>query len=155
MAGFGKLADEFEKSSSNGSEERTDSKAPTTVQRSMAIVRTVDKMKAQGIKVTKKAELDYILALRVLERAGVDLPLPDAPQSIQGAVQAEVPVETPLARPDIKRDPKQHPAEFREAMEYSRRIVAEVQALWKQGKAAPEKKLAEYELCQKFLTKYT
>lgn len=147
MAGFGKIAEEFEKSSDSGSEKRSDSNAPTTVQRSMAIVRTVDKMKAQGIQVTKKAELDYILALRVLERAGIDLPLPVAPQSNREGAPAEI--------PPVKRDPKTHPAEFREALDYSKRVVAEVQALWKQGKAAPDKKLAEYELCQKFLKQYT
>ncbi len=150
MAGFGNLAEEFEKNSNNGPEERNESKAPTTVQRSIAIVRTVDKMKAQGIKVTKKAELDYILALRVLERSGVDLPLPEPGEPVRSNEQ----VAAPLIKPDIKRNPKTHPVEFQQALTYSRQVVAEVQGLWKQGKAATEKQLAEYELCQKFLKKW-
>ncbi len=138
MAAFDKLTKAFEQGKDQGTSSPPKTTGLDVVKQSLAIVHAIDKLKAQGIEVTKKAELDYLLALRVLERADID------------------PEQLPEAEPTpIKRTPKDNPKEFQIAMAYSQKIVGEVENMQKQGQPVPENKLADYSICKKFLKKYS
>jgi len=139
MSGFSKLSKAFDESTNNDESQESKTNGLDTINKSLAIVRAIDKLKSQGIAVTKKAELDYILALRTLERAGVDL-------------EEKHPI--PSATSPIKRNPKDHPQEFRVAMEYSQKTVTEIEEKLKQGISVANNQLEEYKLCKKFLEKY-
>ncbi|MGE5340749.1 MAG: hypothetical protein ACM3SY_04630 [Candidatus Omnitrophota bacterium] len=136
---MGKLSAAFETNpGSTAGQKQTFSDNATVIKKSLAIIKAIDKLKAQGIPVTKKAELDYLLALHFLEKNGVDVtPGDDEPE------------------PEIKRNPDDYPEEFETALTFSRQTVAEVETLLRQGQRVPAKKLEEYELCKKFLKKYT
>jgi hypothetical protein len=127
------------------------------VRKSLAIVKTVDKLKARGIPITKKAEIDYLLALRVLEKNNIDNPgyvrEPTEKQTAPTTEPGPPPASTPAA--PIKRNPKDHPEEFKIALEFSRKTVAEVEELLKQEKPVQVQKMEAYELSKKFLKKYT
>jgi hypothetical protein len=99
------------------------------------------------------------LASQVLDKANID---PSSPVQIRQKTPAtdvtgtDLPAESPAsASPPIKRNPKDNPQEFELAWEYSQNTVAEVEELLNQGKPVPVKKLEEYELCKKFIKKYT
>jgi len=144
LTAFNKLAEAFEQggeSSKDGNGEPKDT--ASMIVKSRAIVKAVDKLKAQGIKVTKKAELDYLLALRFLERNNVDLesPIPHVSQNSQ-------------RQETVKRNPKDHPEEFETARQVSEQIVESVEEMLRQGNPVPDKKLEQYELCKKFLKKF-
>jgi hypothetical protein len=156
MAAFNKLSDAFDK----GKDRAKDSKTAglDAVKQSLAIVKAVDRMKLQGIKVTKKADFDYLLALRVLERAGVDYepdpaaaaaPLPPEPPKQEPPKQ-----EPPAPQKIIKRNPNDHPKEFQKAMELSKNTIAQVEQMMQTGQPIPVEKMEEYELCKKFLAKF-
>ena len=129
-------------------------------QQSLAIVKAIDKLKAQGIPITKKAEMDYLLARQVLGKAHIIQPSPGPAVSkpkAAGFTGEESSVETPMSasKSPLKRNPKDNPEEFEMAMEISRTTVIEVEELIKIGKPVPIKKMETYELCKKFLEKYT
>ncbi|MCP5046847.1 MAG: hypothetical protein GY940_06725 [bacterium] len=149
MSGFKGLGDSFEKGSAGTDKKSPESKGLNTVRQSLSIVRAIDKLKAQGVKITKKADLDYLLALRVLERANVD------PYEVFENEEYQEKEEAANTGNDVKRNPVDHPKEFQAAMEYSRKIVGEAEELLKQGQTLSDKKLTEYDLCRKFLEKYT
>jgi len=152
VAAFDKLTKAFDRQG-NGDEPDSKAKGLDVVKQSLAIVRAVDKLKKQGIKITQKAQLDYILALRVLEKADVD------PALLTGHGAAPPPGgNTSNGSSDgsaVRRNPKDHPEEFRKAMTHSKRVVAEVEEMFKNARDVPDKKLEEYRLCKKFLDKYT
>jgi hypothetical protein len=143
LTAFNKLAEAFDQ---GGEQSKNSGGEPgdtiSMIVKSRAIVKAVDKLKAQGIKVTKKAELDYLLALRFLERNNVDLesPIPHA--------------SVPQKEKVTKRNPTDHPEEFETARQVSQQIVENVEDMMKQGKPVPDKKLEQYELCKRFLKKY-
>lgn len=138
MATIGKFSKAFDQGQEKGNQPQTKTSGMDVVKQSLAIVHTIDKLKAQGVQITKKAELDYLLALRVLEKANVN------------------PEEMPPAQelPDIKRNPKDHPREFEVAMSYSQRLVFEVETKQRLKQHIPDKMLEDYEICKKFLKKY-
>ncbi len=65
MAKFDKLAKAFEEGKKRKSARPDDM---TAIRYSMAVINAVEKLKRQGIKITKKAELDYLLARQHVER---------------------------------------------------------------------------------------
>jgi len=144
-SGLDNLSKAFDEKKENDSPDETMPPAETDrgemIKRSRAIVRVVERMKAQGIPVTKKAELDYLLAVRFLERADIEIPQPDFEEE-----------DSPH---EIKRNPKNNPEEFQVAMEFSKKTVADIEADIEQGKAVSNKQLEDYELCKRFLKKYS
>lgn len=156
MSPFNKIGEAFDKAK----DQKNDSKSSglDAVKQSLAIVKAIDKMKQQGIKVTKKAEFDYLLALRVLERAGVDYdPRENPPSSANVPLsqsEAQPQAESPPEQEPVKRTPEQHPKEFKQAVELSRKTVAEVDQMMQTNQPIPIEKMEEYELCKKFLAKF-
>lgn len=153
MAPFNKIGEAFDKAK----DQKNDSKSGglDAVKQSLAIVKAIDKMKQQGITVTKKAEFDYLLALRVLERAGVDYDPrenPAAPPPTEA--RAEPQSQPPAEEKPMKRTPQDNPREFQKAMELSRKTIAEVEQMMQTGAPIPVEKMEEYELCKKFLVKF-
>lgn len=136
-----KLAKTFEEGNTQGADSKFNQ--ANSLQKAVAIVRTVDKLKKQGIKITKKAELDYLIALRTLEKANID------PEQIFKPTPAPPPPE------EIKRNPQDHPEEFKVAMEFSKKTVETTEALLKEGKHLTDQQIEEYQLAQKFLNKYS
>jgi hypothetical protein len=120
-----------------------------TIQKSLAIVRTIDKLKAQGVPITKKAELDYLLARQFLEKAQID------PANPQQTPSSQAPSPGSASDTPEKRNPRTHPEEFKKALEFSREIVAEVEALLQEGKTVSPRQREAYELGKKFLEKYS
>jgi hypothetical protein len=156
VAKWDKLSKTFEEGKNKDKAKDTRFDQLDVIQKSIAIVKTVDKLKTQGIPVTKKAEMDYLLALRVLEKNNIDVleyshkptekPNPTTTEHISSSSASDSPV---------KRNPQDHPEEFKIALEFSRKTVAEVEALLKQEKPVPVEKMEAYELSKKFLKKYT
>lgn len=141
MSGIDKFSKTFEEGNNHATGSKFDQADP--LQKAVAIVRTVEKLKSQGIAVTKKAELDYLLALRTLEKANID------PQAIMPSSPAATPPQP------IKRNPRDHPQEFQVAMEFSKKTVETVETLLEQGKHLTDAQLEEYQLCKRFLNKYS
>ncbi len=174
MAKMNGLAKAFEE----GASDKARSDDRSALKRSMIIISAVEKLKRQGIKVTKKAQMDYMLAQRLVGRAsqmegrdlmaeyrelhgeaesmpsvGASVSAPSTPPSPPTPSPANVP---PGSSPSdsMKRNPKDHPREFQEALNFSRRVIAEVETMQKQGVQIPPKKMDEYLLGKKFLEKY-
>jgi hypothetical protein len=154
MAKFDKLSDAFEQ----GKEGKDTAKVNDVgaLRRSLAVISAVDKLKNQGIKITQKAKLDYVLALRFVERAGkaagrdlLEEYRQQGSTSLAGGTAADGSTET------AERNPKDHPAEFEKAFQKAMKVVSEVEALQKQGKPVPDEVMETYTLCKKFLEKYT
>ncbi len=198
MVGFKKLTSAFEQNEKKKKNPKdkyspAQEKGLEAVKQSLSIVNTIDKLKAQGIAITKKAELDYLLAMRVLERADIDPELlyqyrvdnnkakeSDLTIGLQKLKPGEAPPpilkkkttidpnsetgnepldtgtmdEAPQTESQIKRTPEKNPDEFKKAMEFSKKCVAEVDEMLKQGTSVPIEKFEEYNLCKKFLAKY-
>lgn len=169
MSPFNKIGEAFDKAKDQ-KDHKNDSKSAglDAVKQSLAIVKAIDKMKTQGIKLTKKAEFDYLLALRVLERAGVDYdprnnPAPSTPSEPQPESKPESKPESmpgsksqsQAPQESIKRTPQQHPQEFQKAMELSKKTIAEVEQMMQTNQPIPVEKMEEYELCKKFLAKFS
>jgi hypothetical protein len=150
VAAFDKLSKAFDKQDQE-KDSLAKQKGMDVVRQSLAIVRAIDKLKSQGIKITKKAQLDYILALRVLEKADISEEQL-APLSVQTASTATQPTQSQEV---TKRTPQANPKEFKIAMNYSQKIVAEVEEMLRKGQSVAENKLEEYGLCKKFIEKYT
>ncbi len=174
MAKFNDLAKAFDKA---GDKAKLDNK--TALKRSIIVVNAIEKLKRQGIKVTKKAELDYILAKRHVEKASLlaqkdlmleyrDLhgeaertgPIPEEekpPVPNITPVQKEPPPKKPAPKEPpqtTRRTPEKNPAEFQKATQLCRKIVVEVDLLQQLGKAIPLGKMEEYSLAKKFLAKF-
>jgi len=129
------------------------------LRRSLAVIGAVEKLKNQGAPISEKAEMDYVLALRFVEKAskaaGRDLlaeyrgcrEMVDRPgRQAAGAGRRK--------NGPIKRNPKDNPREFEKAREDSMKIVQQVETLQKQGKPVPIKLMETYTLCKRFLEKY-
>ena len=155
MAKFDKLAKAFAEGSNQDKDNADDPskfRQLDTLQQSLAIVKTIDKLKAQGVQITKKAELDYLLARQVVEKAKIS---PPPVQETGATTPGESPPESePISPSLIKRTPQDHPEEFKTAMEFSKSTVEEVEALLKEEKPVPVQKMELYELSKKFLKKY-
>lgn len=151
MSKFGKLSEAFEQNNSmTGSAKLNDIGA---LRHSLAVINAIDKLKNQGIEITKKAKMDYLLALQFVERAskaaGRDL-LEEYRQKGQTGDAA-----AGHAGGSAKRSPMENPAEFEKAFKEAMRVTKEVEEMQKQGKPVPEKQMKTYTLCKKFLEKYT
>jgi hypothetical protein len=156
VAKWDKLSKTFEEGKNQDKAKDTKFDQLDVIQKSIAIVKTVDKLKAQGISVTKKAEMDYLLALRVLEKNNIDiLEYPHKPAEKPNVTTTEPVSPSSPSEAPVKRNPQDHPEEFKIALEFSRKTVAEVEALLKQEKPVPVEKMESYELSKKFLKKYT
>ncbi len=161
MAQLDQFSTMFEKSKSP----RENAKSPAfrsldVTQQSLAIVKAIDKLKARGIPITKKAEMDYLLARQVLDKAHIAPPAPGPAVSktkTAGFTGEESSAESRMSalKSPLKRNPKDNPEEFEMAMEISRTTVIEVEELIKLGKPVPIKKMETYELCKQFLKKYS
>jgi len=189
MAKLDGLAKAFDE----GAEKAAASDNTSMLKRSMIIISTVEKLQRQGIKITKKAKMDFMLACRQVARAsalaGKDLmeeyreiheqaedptmkkvlQTPgetiretdrlaektenEARQEAQTKVNKKS-MEQPAPK-STKRTPQEHPEEFRKALEYSRKLVAHVNALQDNNERIPIKQMEEYQMCKKFLAKYT
>jgi len=185
VAGFNKLSEAFEQGRDTQQDRQEgDQKNGTNddaVKRSLSIVNAVDKMKAAGIKITAKAEMDYMLALRILERSDIDLNKLYVYRREQGlepdprlafmknepppkkeslfnrlfpAKEDRLAVEDPPADTGLKRNPKDHPEEFKKAMAASKQVVAQVEAEVVSGKKVSHERMNEYDVCKQFLEKY-
>lgn len=151
MAKLDKFLETFEESSNqdeNSSNRSTKFQELDTLQQSLAIVKTIDKLKEQGVPITKKAEIDYLLAKQVIDKANVSSDSLSEP----GDTLSPHP-EFSKTQP-IKRNPKDNPAEFKAAMDFSKKTVSEVEMSLEQGDTVSPQKLEVYELCKKFLKKY-
>ncbi len=129
------------------------------LRRSLAVIGAVEKLKNQGTPVTKKAEMDYVLALRFVERAS-KVAGRDLLTEYRGRLEV---VDRPGRQADgvgrrknspVKRNPKDNPREFEKALKDSIKIVQQVEAQQKQGKPVPIKLMETYTLCKRFLEKY-
>lgn len=120
------------------------------LRRSLAVIGAVEKLKNQGTPVTKKAEMDYVLALRFVEKAskaaGIDLLTEYRGGQAAGSGRRK--------NGPVKRNPKDNPREFEKALNDSMKIVQQVEVLQKQGKPVPIKLMETYTLCKRFLEKY-
>lgn len=150
MSKFGKLSEAFDQSKGlTGSAKLNDLGA---LRHSIAVINAIEKLKNQGVQITKKAKMDYLLALRFVEMssraAGRDL-LEEYRQ--KGNVR---PMDTSPGKP-VKRTPAENPTEFEKAFKDSMKIVKEVEELQRQGKPVPESLMQTYTLCKKFLERYT
>ncbi|MCX6580155.1 MAG: hypothetical protein NT166_08225 [Candidatus Aminicenantes bacterium] len=120
------------------------------LRRSLAVIGAVEKLKNQGAPITEKAEMDYVQALRFVERAskaaGRDLLVQYRGRPGAGAGRRK--------NSPVKRNPKDNPREFEKAFKDSTKIVQQVETLQKQGKPVPVKLMETYTLCKKFLEKY-
>ncbi len=148
MSKFGKLSEAFEQNKGmTGSAKLNDIGA---LRHSLAVICAIDKLKNQGIEITKKAKMDYLLALQFVEKAsktaGRDL--------LEEYLQKGEPGAAPTGDPS-KRNPAENPAEFERAFKEAMKVTKEVEDLQRQGKPVPEKQMATYTLCKKFLEKYT
>lgn len=126
------------------------------LRRSLAVINAVDKLNNQGIKITQKARLDYLLALRFVERASkaagrnlLEEYRNKGSAGLSGASTAGG------SSGDIERNPTDHPADFEKAFQKAMKVVSEVEALKKKGKPVSEDVMETYDLCKKFLAKYT
>lgn len=152
MSKFGKLSEAFEqnKGGLTGSAKLNDIGA---LRHSLAVINAIDGLKNQGIQITKKAKMDYLLALQFVEKAskaaGRDL-LEEYRQKGSSAVTPGKSTGGP-----VKRSPAENPAEFEKAFKEAVRITKEVEELRRQGKPVPEKQMETYTLSKKFLEKYT
>lgn len=166
MSKFEKLAEAFEENK-NG-KDITDS-APAgdvdALKRSLAVISAIDKLQAQGVKLNKKAKLDYILALKFVERAsmvaGRDY-LEEYRQRQTLLRSLKVPALPPResrssgnSEHAVKRDPTLNPGEFKKALESSKQVIAQVEEMQRQGEPVPVKLMETYSLCKKFLAKYS
>ncbi len=172
MAKFDNLAKSFE----DGAKTANVSDV-SALNKSLAVINSIDKLKARGLPVTKKAQRGYLRAMRHVQRAsevaGADLleeyrgvnggPTADAkPKTAPAPPPAAPPKPTPLPKKtsssqnydNIKRNPQEHPKEFQIALQYSKNKVAEVDALKAEHKPISDKLLKEYVLCQRFLEKF-
>ncbi|MCP4215907.1 MAG: hypothetical protein GY765_14735, partial [bacterium] len=128
--------------------------------RSLAIINAVEKLKRQGIQITKKAEMDYLIAQRHVAKeshfAGRDL-LEEYRQNRGRPPQTAAPAAAPPVHGDKeqKRNPKDHPRDFQKALSLAGKLVADVENMLRAGKQVPKNKMEEYLLCKKFLEKYT
>ena len=150
MASFSKLSESFDqaKDGAGNKNESPKERGLKAVKQSAAIVRAIDKLKRQGVAITKKAEFDYLLALRVLERANVDpyeVVGSNAPEenghnkeTVESSSTGSV-KEAGIS--DVKRNPADHPEEFKAAMTYSRKIVLESEEMLKSGQPLTEEKI--------------
>lgn len=153
MSGFRKLSEAFDRAGEdkkNGDTDTASVKDVGALRRSLVVINTVDKLQQQGIQITKKAKLDYLLALRFVERAGQaagrDL-LEEYRR--KGCVSATA---EPAA--DGKRNPEDHPADFEKAFQQSYKVVKEVEEMQRTGKPVSDALLQSYRLCKKFLDQY-
>jgi len=140
MGSFNKLSETFDRDKDDeetSSVRKEPSDPESMIRQSKAIVNAIDKLKRQGIPVTKKAELDYLLALRYLEK-----------HRVFDSEDEEEPEE------EIIRNPKDHPKEFEVARAHSQKTVRDIESMMEKGIKVSDKKLEEYELCKKFLRKY-
>lgn len=137
MSQFDRLSNAFdEKTQKETQAKKEPNDRAATIKYSKAIIRAIDKLKAAGVQVTKKAELDYLLACRFLERNHIELDSPQEEEIIQA------------------RTPQEFPDEFQTAMNWSLQVVAEVEDMMKNKQEVSSKKKEEYQICKQFLKKY-
>lgn len=166
MSKFEKLAEAFDENKKKN--DLAGSAPPDDVdalKRSLAVISAIDKLQAQGVTLNKKAKLDYILALKFVEHAskmsGKDY-LEEYQQRQALLRRPDVPPPSP-AKPKIpdsggqnpKRDPTHNPEEFKEALESSKKVIAQVEQMQRDGKPISVKLMETYSLCKKFLAKYS
>lgn len=147
MAKFDKLAEAFDR--------QKEGKAAGALRRSLAVIGAVEKLQNQGIEVTQKAKMDYLLALRFVEKASnaAGRDLIKEHRSKQQTMGPPAPAKTKDSS-TVKRNPKDHPAEFQKAITNARKIVEQVEALQQAGEPVPLNLMETYSLCKKFLDKY-
>ncbi len=162
MAAFDKLSSAFDQDKQDKPASKSKTGGLDVVRQSRAIGKAIDKRKARGVAITKKAELDYLLALRVLERADISPQQLESLKAAEGQTQVREPVQQPKQEPKqeksretVKRNPEDHPEKFRAAFEISKKTAAEVEAMLAAGQTVPDAKMEEYDLCKKFLEKYS
>jgi hypothetical protein len=120
------------------------------------VIGAVEKLQNQGIEVTRKAKMDYLLALRFVEKASKAAGR-DLLKEHRNKQQMMGPAAPGNAKDSgtIKRNPKDHPTEFQKAVTHARKIVEHVDAMQQAGEPVPLKLMETYSLCKKFLDKYT
>jgi hypothetical protein len=155
MSKFGKLSEAFDQNKgTTGLAKLNDVGA---LRHSIAVINAVEKLKNQGIKITKKAKMDYLLALRFIEMSskavGRDL-LEEYRQKVNSGTADMGSADTQPGKP-VKRSPTRNPAEFEKAFRDSMKIVKEVEELQRKGNPVPEKLMETYNLCKRFLEIYT
>lgn len=148
MSKFGKLSEAFDKNNGvTGSAKLNDIGA---LRHSLAVISAIDGLKNQGIEITKKAKMDYLLALQFVEKAskaaGRDL--------LEEYLEKGRASAAPTGGPG-KRSPADNPAEFERAFKEAMTVTRDVEALQREGKPVSEKQMNTYALCKKFLEKYT
>lgn len=170
MSKFSGLAEAFEKNTESKTSEELTDKAPaddvTALRRSLAVISAIEKMQNAGVPVTKKAKMDYLLALRFVDQAsrmsGTDLygeymERQQLAKRSGGGVRTEsvaAPVSSPVPEP-AKRNPRDNPEEFRKALESSRGVVEQVERMQAAGQAVPARLMETCVMCRKFLKKYS
>lgn len=112
-----------------------ETKHEALLERSRAIVRTVEAMQARGEPINEKARMDYLLAKAMLQRAASARKPPPAP-----------------AAP--ARNPADHPQEFATAVRQARRVIRVVEGMAARGETLSDQAVEEYQLALRFLESY-